>query len=126
MTPYTKKIVELHKIHKAIEEKDCCDGGGNTPSGDIGYEEIYQFYVKQLKTFVPPGLQVIFPDTLNDVINVKNNVYPSNTYGIWKVHNDDAIDNVDPRSILFMTLSEGGPDDFIILGQSNNPGDVPM
>lgn len=28
MTPYIKKIVELHKIHKAIEEKDCCDGGG--------------------------------------------------------------------------------------------------
>lgn len=28
MTPYTKKIVELHKIHKAIEEKDCCNGGG--------------------------------------------------------------------------------------------------
>lgn len=28
MTPYIKKIVELHKIHKAIEEKDCCNGGG--------------------------------------------------------------------------------------------------
>lgn len=28
MTPYIKKIVELHKIHKAIEEKDCCNDGG--------------------------------------------------------------------------------------------------
>lgn len=28
MNPYIKKIVELHKIHKAIEEKDCCNGGG--------------------------------------------------------------------------------------------------
>lgn len=28
MTPYTKKIVELHKIHKAIEDKDCCNDGG--------------------------------------------------------------------------------------------------
>lgn len=43
MTPYTKKIVELHKIHKAIEEKDCCNGGGNTPSGDITIDDVVKF-----------------------------------------------------------------------------------
>ena len=43
MTPYTKKIVELHKIHKAIEEKDCCNGEGNTPSGDITIDDVVKF-----------------------------------------------------------------------------------
>lgn len=43
MTPYTKKIVELHKIHKAIEDKDCCNGGGNTPSGDITIDDVVKF-----------------------------------------------------------------------------------
>ena len=42
MTPYTKKIVELHKIHKAIEEKDC-NGEGNTPSGDITIDDVVKF-----------------------------------------------------------------------------------
>lgn len=43
MTPYTKKIVELHKIHKAIEEKDCCNGGGNTPSDEITIDDVVKF-----------------------------------------------------------------------------------
>jgi len=42
MTPYIKKIVELHKIHKAIEDKDC-NGGGNTPSGDITIDDVVKF-----------------------------------------------------------------------------------
>lgn len=43
MTPYIKKIVELHKIHKAIEDKDCCNGGGNTPSGDVTIDDVVKF-----------------------------------------------------------------------------------
>lgn len=49
MTPYTKKIVELHKIHKAIEEKDCCNGGGNTPSGEITIDDVVKFIHDKLK-----------------------------------------------------------------------------
>ena len=54
MTPYTKKIVELHKIHKAIEEKDCCDGGGNTPSGDITIDDVVKFIHDDIEN-VSPG-----------------------------------------------------------------------
>lgn len=42
MTPYIKKIVELHKIHKAIEDKEC-NGGGNTSSGDITIDDVVKF-----------------------------------------------------------------------------------
>lgn len=39
MTPYTKQIVELHKIHKAIENcgcnKDDGQGGGESDSGNL-------------------------------------------------------------------------------------------
>lgn len=37
MTPYTKKIVELHKIHKAIENCGCNkdDGQGGGDSGNL-------------------------------------------------------------------------------------------
>lgn len=124
MTPYIKKIVELHKIHKAVEEKDCCNGGGSTPSGDIGYEEIYQFYAKQIKNIAPAGFQAIFPDTFNDIINFENNVYPGGTFGIWKVNIED-IAKITPSSILFATISQDGPEDFIIFGQSINPGITP-
>lgn len=46
MTPYTKKIVELHKIHKAIEDKDCCnDGGGSSDdsSKEITIDDVVKF-----------------------------------------------------------------------------------
>lgn len=123
MNPYIKKIVELHKIHKAIEDKDC-NGGGNTPSGDIEYEEIYQFYVKTLKSFIPPGAQINFPDTFNDIINFENNVYPNNTRGIWKATNAE-IDDIPPGSILFTTISQNGVEEFIILTESINT-DAPV
>lgn len=42
MTPYTKQIVELHKIHKAIENcggnKDDGQGGGDAPAGITMYD----------------------------------------------------------------------------------------
>lgn len=55
MTPYTKKIVELHKIHKAIEEKDCCNGGGNSDSSskEITIDDVVKF---------------IHDNTINDII----------------------------------------------------------
>ena len=119
MNPYIKKIVELHKIHKAIEDKDC-NGGGNTPSGDIGYEEIYQFYVKQLKSFAPAESlnQIVIPDTFNDIINIENNVYPNNTYGIWKIPADDYGSG--GRNILFSVVGQNGAENLIITGQSIN------
>lgn len=44
MTPYIKKIVELHKIHKAIEEKDCCNaGGGDDSSKEITIDDVVKF-----------------------------------------------------------------------------------
>ena len=44
MTPYIKMIVELHKIHKAIEEKDCCNaGGGDDSSKEITIDDVVKF-----------------------------------------------------------------------------------
>lgn len=65
MTPYTKKIVELHKIHKAIEEKDCCNGGGNTPSGDITIDDVVKFIHDDMAT---TQAAAIFPYTTWDEI----------------------------------------------------------
>lgn len=98
-------------------------GGGNTPSGDIGYEEIYQFYIKQIKSFVPAEIlnQYVIPDTFNDIINIENDVYPDNTVGIWKANIDNA-DNL--NEILFTTISQSGVEDIIIMGQSINPNDI--
>lgn len=64
MTPYTKKIVELHKIHKAIEEKDCCNGGGNTPSGDITIDDVVKFIHDTAENVTPN----MFPYTTWDSI----------------------------------------------------------
>lgn len=68
MTPYTKKIVELHKIHKAIEEKDCCNGGGNTPSDDITIDDVVKFMHDDLVKNAPPFISENFPYTTWDDI----------------------------------------------------------
>ena len=61
MTPYIKKIVELHKIHKAIEEKDCCNDGGGKK---ITIDDIVKFIHDDIEA-VSPG---IFPyTTWNDI-----------------------------------------------------------
>ena len=67
MTPYTKKIVELHKIHKAIEEKDC-NGGGNTPSGDITIDDVVKFIHDDIVKNAPPFISEKFPYTTWDDI----------------------------------------------------------
>lgn len=69
MTPYIKKIVELHKIHKAIEEKDCCSGGGgNTPSGDITIDDVVKFIHDDFVKNGPPFMSELFPYTTWDDI----------------------------------------------------------
>ena len=59
MTPYTKEIVELHKIHKAIEGKNGGDGG-NTPSGNTTIDDIVKFIHDD---FVSSGSSDYFPYT---------------------------------------------------------------
>lgn len=71
MTPYTKKIVELHKIHKAIEEKDCCNGGGNTPSGNITIDDVVKFIHDDL---ADTPMASMFPYTTWDEIPNYNSV----------------------------------------------------
>lgn len=75
MTPYIKKIVELHKIHKAIEDKEC-NGGGNTPSGDITIDDVVKFIHDDLVKSAPPFISEKFPYTtwndIPDINDVKN------------------------------------------------------
>lgn len=81
MNPYIKKIVELHKIHKAIEEKDC-NGGGNTPSGDITIDDVVKF-IHDTAEKVEPGM---FPyTTWNDIPDFSD----ANVNEICKDYGDD-------------------------------------
>ena len=42
MNPYIRKIVELHKIHKAIENKSNSEGGGNENAGGFDLDTFKQ------------------------------------------------------------------------------------
>lgn len=116
MTPYTKKIVELHKIHKAIENKDC-NGGGNNNGGnsDIDYEAIYQFYREEFLAMPDFPSDAVMPEHLTDVINITNSDYPENTFGIWFTTNFYTDPNI---SFLFTVIDDGK---YIILGDSSQP-----
>ena len=70
MTPYTKQIVELHKIHKAIEGKSDGQGGGDDAPAKI---TMYDVWMKAFDGFkivdngvtlldVPPALICIKSD----------------------------------------------------------------
>ena len=61
-TPVTKEIVELHKIHKAIENKNggSGGGGGGTPSGDATIDNVVKFIHD---TFADIGYSDYFPYT---------------------------------------------------------------
>lgn len=84
MNPYIKKIVELHKIHKAIEEKDCCNGGGNTPSGDITIDDVVKFIHNSIEN-VSPG---VFPyTTWNDIPDYED----VNEMEVCKTNDDDKL-----------------------------------
>ena len=120
MTPYTKKIVELHKIHKAIEEKDCCNGGGNTPSGDIGYEEIYQFYKKQITERLPQEAlnSYVIPETFNDIKVGNGQLYENGQFGIWFKSYYSIYDIPSTAMIFFTTFDDSGnPDRVIYIGE---------
>ena len=82
MTPYTKKIVELHKIHKAIEEKDCCNGGGNTPSGDITIDDVVKFIHYNMEAADPDMFPYKFPYTTWDEIPEYNDVNEGEVYKV--------------------------------------------
>lgn len=75
MTPYTKKIVELHKIHKAIEDKDCCNGGGSTPSGDITIDDVVKFIHDNNE-----GLVFNVPTKYDDIPNIPDNFESNKIY----------------------------------------------
>lgn len=95
MTPYIKKIVELHKIHKAIEEKEC-NGGGNTPSGDITIDDVVKFIHDDFKN-IP--LSDFFPYTTWDDIPDYNDV------GDGEVCKTDDIDGKNFISYILVTPS---------------------
>lgn len=86
MTPYTKKIVELHKIHKAIEEKDC-NGGGNTPSGDITIDDVVKFMHDTINNVAPGAFPYTTWDEIPD-IQVTESVITNK--GIFKSTNSTA------------------------------------
>lgn len=69
MTPYTKQIVELHKIHKAIENcgcnKDNEQGGGDENTGNLLMSLIPTNYPK-------PDLFLVQGDTEDNYIDVTN------------------------------------------------------
>lgn len=69
MTPYIKKIVELHKIHKAIENcgcnKDDEQGGGDENSGNLLMSLIPSDYPK-------PDLFLVQGNTEDNFIDVTN------------------------------------------------------
>ena len=130
MTPYIKKIVELHKIHKAIEEKDCCNGGGNNNSGgnsDIDYEAIYQFYKNITIETILEGQNIdnfIIPEHFTDIKEgTGDSDEYENKYGIWKgdagkngiilfTYFSIAISPFDTISIYFGKYDYTGVDDI--------------
>ena len=96
MTPYTKKIVELHKIHKAIENcggKDDGQGGGN--SGES--EQI------DIPFFPYPSKLVGFLDNTDDRLEPMYN----------GVNEDELIKPKDLRDyIKNKTITENLGDDY--------------
>lgn len=88
MNPYIKKIVELHKIHKAIEEKEC-NGGGNIPSGDITIDDVVKFIHDGLEKYAPPFISEKFPYTTWDDIPDYNDVDDGD---YCKTNDDDGLE----------------------------------
>lgn len=93
MTPYIKKIVELHKIHKAIEDKDC-NGGGNTSSGDITIDDVVKFIHDEFEKTQPD----MFPYTAWDEIPE----YADIDSGFCKT---DSIYDINKASAIVLNLS---------------------
>ena len=71
MVPYIKKIVELHKIHKAIENRNGgSGGGGDTPSGEVTIDDVVKF---MHDTIAAIGYGEMFPyETWNEIPDIIN------------------------------------------------------
>ena len=81
MVPYIKKIVELHKIHKAIENRNGGgDGGGDTPSGEVTIDDVVKF---MHDTIDDAGYGEMFPyetwDEIPDITNAAANTIGKST-----------------------------------------------
>lgn len=75
MTPYIKKIVELHKIHKAIEEKDCCDGGGTK---EITIDDVVKFIHDTIENLEPNAFPYTTWDSIPNFDDVVDGMCKSN------------------------------------------------
>lgn len=96
MTPYTKEIVELHKIHKAIEN---CKGGGDiTPTPEPVYEgfkilknfplcgEIAGYVIGKEEYEVDEDSVIVEPDDLYDALIAYVEEHDSGVYPITTVY----------------------------------------
>lgn len=105
MTPYTKKIVELHKIHKAIEDCECKkddeQGGGNL-SSDVFFvpATIQPKYfdnddgtgIIEIKDYTPAN-STLFLYNKEDIISLGVNEEDLNNLNYVEL--SDAYDDVD-------------------------------
>lgn len=93
--------------------------GGNTPSGDIGYEEIYQFYKKQIIEGTPQEMldTLIIPETFNDIKPGNGQSYENGQLGIWFKSYGNIYDVQSPTMILFTTFDNSVQDRFIYFGE---------
>lgn len=103
-------------------DSDGSDDGGDGGSIEIDYEAIYQFYKSLIIASVPPqALETfILPNTLNDIIEQENDIYPENTFGFWIVYPTD-FSTIDSNSyIAFCKWIDGSPNPeyFVIFGKS--------
>ena len=113
-TPYIKKIVELHKIHKAIENKNGGNGGGSSNKIPFPFED---------EDLVPIGFAKM-GDWQRD-LNGDGNYYDVNDDSV-KIYNlnemsykviEDNDDLTDHSGVLFMYLYPSlaqDPDKFYI------------
>lgn len=96
-------LTALHQIRDAIKNKECCcnkdeqGGGGNTPSDEIDYEAVYQFYKKKVIENIPEESlrKAIIPEHYTDIEdgNVDSPEY-ANKMGIWYSESEPIDGNI--------------------------------
>lgn len=79
-TPYIKKIVELHKIHKAIEGENGGNSGGDVVPTEITIDTVVKF---MHDTIADAGYGEMFPyetwDEIPNIINASSNTVGKST-----------------------------------------------
>ena len=86
-------LTALHQIRDAIKNKDCCNGGGNTPSGDITIDDVVKFIHDDIVKNAHLLISEMFPyTTWNDIPDYKdaNNGEVCKTKDIY----DKEINNI--------------------------------